>query len=519
MMSTRYVVLGLFLFLGFAAKVHAIKVAIVGGGIASASAAFHLRELLSSTDHLLEIDVYVPFFVHFVHLNSSKISIFSISFHRPDSSTNISPVATTTTACRFEASDHVGGRTSSITLEGDHTIEMGASIIHAENEVALKLAKLSNLTLSPPQGSEGGLLALFDGTSLVFRQSPWTIITVIKILWRYGLDPLWYRNAAIHFLQDFKRIYALQSNGTSFTHPKDLLHTINCFSLTQMSFVQFIHDTFHGYGMFAAEVVAAASRVNYNQENVELNALAGLVSLLPVVDSRVFTIREGNQRLAERVLLDASGASVHLNSPVAAITGVHPALSRTPGGGGGGRDALMMSSDDDDEDDTVKKYKITLLSRTESSQQEGEAQNRRSTLLTGGVVENSQNEIGDEEEEEEVLYDVVIVAAPLTGSGIVFNGVELPTLPKTRGQETVVTIVKGVLRPTFFGLPPGRLFPFGNTFYLSLEQIETLTFKVCHVTTLLFICLFIYLMHSILFTTNVTPVVISSFLLLIFFYF
>lgn len=48
-----------------------------------------------------------------------------------------------------------------------------------------------------------------------------------------------------------------------------------------------------GIELFTSEVVGAVGRVNYNQRVGELNALAGLVSLLPSTDSRVFTIQVG----------------------------------------------------------------------------------------------------------------------------------------------------------------------------------------------------------------------------------
>ncbi len=38
------------------------------------------------------------------------------------------------------------------------------------------------------RGGDDGLLAVFDGTQLVFRQSQWGLLTLIRMLWRYGLS-------------------------------------------------------------------------------------------------------------------------------------------------------------------------------------------------------------------------------------------------------------------------------------------------------------------------------------------
>jgi protoporphyrinogen oxidase len=310
--------------------------------------------------------------------------------------------------CRFELSDTLGGRVSSISIEG-HLIEMGASIIHSENRLVIKMAEAANLTLAHPQGSEAGLFALFDGTRVVFRQSPWRIITLIKLLWSYGLQPWYYKTTAAAFLQQFLQVYDFMNQGIAFLSPYDLLRKLELFNLTQQSFGQFIMDTYGLYSRFAAEFVAAASKVNYNQENFQLNALAGLVSLLPAADSRLFTIKEGNQELINRTLT-AADAHVHLNTAVVSIAAL--------------------------DNGQFEVGRIPLLSADQ------------------GNSSNSSPE----------LYDAVVIAAPLTdpvAAAESISGVKLPFIPQRDYQTTVVTVVKGAVRPTFFGLPPGRM-PYGK---------------------------------------------------------
>lgn len=372
----------------------AVKVAIVGGGIGAASTALHLRELIPDD---LDIDV-------------------------------------------FEQSDRVGGRAFSLDIDG-HTIEMGASIFHEDNVLVTKMAKLSNLTPNAPQGSSqtasgDDLFALFDGTSLIFRQSPWRIITLIKLLWRYGLQPWYYKTTASNFLHQFQKIYALQNNGTCFNRPHELLKKLNFFWLTQMSFVQYIHDYLHSYSNFASEFVSAASITNFNQQNLQLNALAGLVSLLPAVDPRLYSIKEGNQKLAEGTFA-AAKANLHLNSAVREITAV---VGNRGGSSGGG------SAKENKEVESIQKFKITV----------------------GDCIENNTDTSSPTYDD---FYDAVIIATPFhnhpgssgngtAGDGGTFlniTGVSLPTIPRRNYQMTIVTIIKGALRPTFFGLPPGPM--------------------------------------------------------------
>lgn len=81
----------------------------------------------------------------------------------------------------------MGGRALSVTIDG-HVVELGASIIHQENVLVTQMARAAKLTLVTPPGADG-LLALFNGAELVFKESSWRIITFIKLLWRYGFDP------------------------------------------------------------------------------------------------------------------------------------------------------------------------------------------------------------------------------------------------------------------------------------------------------------------------------------------
>lgn len=49
-------------------------------------------------------------------------------------------------------------------------------------------------------------------------------------------------------------------------------------------------------------------------------------------------------------------------------------------------------------------------------------------------------------------FDAVVVATPLEGSGLTFPGVHLPVIPARKFQQTVTTVIKGAVRPSYFGL-------------------------------------------------------------------
>lgn len=59
-----------------------------------------------------------------------------------------------------------------------------------------ELADAGGLALEPlPQG---GLLALYDGRELVFAESRWRLLTLVRLLWRYWLSwwMVWHEPAA-----------------------------------------------------------------------------------------------------------------------------------------------------------------------------------------------------------------------------------------------------------------------------------------------------------------------------------
>jgi hypothetical protein len=65
------------------------------------------------------------------------------------------------------------------------------------------------------------------------------------------------------------------------------------------------------------QFVGSVNRVNYNQNN-DVNALAGLVSLCPTVTGAVVSVREGNARMAE-AMLQAAQAQLRPNVSVGCV--------------------------------------------------------------------------------------------------------------------------------------------------------------------------------------------------------
>ncbi|XP_012662837.1 prenylcysteine oxidase 1 [Otolemur garnettii] len=82
--------------------------------------------------------------------------------------------------------EEVGGRLATMMVQGQE-YEAGGSVIHPLNLHMKRFVK--DLGLSALQFS-GGLVGVYDGETLVFEESNWFIINMIKLIWRYGFQPL-----------------------------------------------------------------------------------------------------------------------------------------------------------------------------------------------------------------------------------------------------------------------------------------------------------------------------------------
>lgn len=87
--------------------------------------------------------------------------------------------------------------------------------------------------VEPGAGSRESLLAIYNGRHFVFTQSSWTIVTVFRMVVRYGLSLFQFRQAPKDLLSKFLRIYSSQKEGQPFSSPEDLLRKIGLFDLTQ----------------------------------------------------------------------------------------------------------------------------------------------------------------------------------------------------------------------------------------------------------------------------------------------
>ncbi|NWS39527.1 PCYOX oxidase, partial [Probosciger aterrimus] len=199
----------------------------------------------------------------------------------------------------------VGGRLATLEVEGAG-YEAGGSVLHPLNLHMKHFVKELGLSLAPGHSSLAGI---YNGEEFVFEESNWYIINLFKLLWHYGLNPLRMYMWVEDILDKFMRIYRYQMHDYAFSSNERLLHALGGDDFIQM-LNQTIDEAMQKAGFshkFINEVVCPAMRVNYGQ-GVNINGFVGAVSLAGV-ESGLWSVKGGN-KLVCTGLLYASKAEV-----------------------------------------------------------------------------------------------------------------------------------------------------------------------------------------------------------------
>uniref|UniRef100_A0A8C8RPV2 Prenylcysteine oxidase 1 n=1 Tax=Pelusios castaneus TaxID=367368 RepID=A0A8C8RPV2_9SAUR len=288
----------------------------------------------------------------------------------------------------------VGGRLATINVEG-REYEAGGAVIHPLNLHMKHFVK--ELGLSVPE-NQGGLMGIYNGDEFVFEESSWYIITVLKLLWHYGLNPLRMNMWVEGILDKFMRVYRYQSHDYAFSSTEGLLHALGGDDFIQM-LNQTIGETMQKAGFsqkFINEVVTPAMRINYGQ-SANINGFVGAVSLAGV-GSGLWSVKGGNKLICTG-LLYASKAQL-ISGTVLSVE--EKMRSKRTGG-------------------TIKLYEVSYNS-------------------TSGPATT--------------MYDIVFIATPLNhqDSSITFWNLN-PSIPEFSNHyhQIVATFVHGRINASFFG--------------------------------------------------------------------
>ncbi|XP_012271016.1 prenylcysteine oxidase [Orussus abietinus] len=227
------------------------KIAIVGAGIGGASASHFLTELF--VKHL-EIDIYEV--------------------------------------------DKIGGRLATIAV-GKNEYEAGGSIIHSRNRYMNDFLQLLGMERRPFM--ENQRFGIWNGDAFVFEESNSEIISLLKLFYRYGFDPLRLQRHVNSVLENFENIYELQDHGKAFENVTGLMFAINKDfpEMLQVSTKQYLLNL--GFSSkLIDELVETTIVVNYGQ-NTDIHGFVGCVSVAGA-GANLWAVKGGNKEIPEHLI-------------------------------------------------------------------------------------------------------------------------------------------------------------------------------------------------------------------------
>eukprot|EP01134_Creolimax_fragrantissima_P003817 CFRG3817T1 len=216
----------------------------------------------------------------------------------------------------YEATDTIGGRTAVHDFHG-HRIEIGGSIFHEKNLHMMGWCDEFGLTkkkASSTDGGKPGTVGVWDGEMkrFQFKTSEFKIVTMIKVLWRYGLSPIRMNHLVAAAADLFSKFYSsvpwsTVPDGLEATGLTSYVATIAQEWLKSKS----ISD------VYADEILTGIVRSVYLQ-NLSMHTLGMLIAAIGSNDQNLYSVKGGNRLIAEQ-LLQRSGATVKMETRVTSI--------------------------------------------------------------------------------------------------------------------------------------------------------------------------------------------------------
>ena len=260
--------------------------------------------------------------------------------------------------------------------------------MHSSNHYADSLSQqFSLLPRTHVNDTSPHLTAIFDGEELVFQESTSTLVTLFRIARRYGMDFLRMQSLIHSMLDHFSNIYVYQRKGTAFTSLADMLAAMS------HKFPDLLHRSFYDH------------LTSISLSDVTINELVQAISM----------VNYGQGVRSVHAFVGAvSSAGADFSGSLWSIDGGNERLPQELAERSGAR--LLMENE-------VQEVQL---------------------LPNGTYVVRDSNA-------NEMIYDAVVIAHPLSLSGIQFRGfadaeLEAISAEKRMGKyhRTVASFVSGV---------------------------------------------------------------------------
>lgn len=220
----------------------------------------------------------------------------------------------------FETSDYVGGRSTTVNAFDDprYPAELGASIFVRVNKNLVAAAERFGLINSKafsdrPKESKYDI-GIWTGSEFIFKEATngnwWA--DVAKLLWRYGLAPIWTQRLMKSTVDKFLKMY--EEPYFPFADLSETVEAVGLLDFTGHTGQQVLERAKIGQ-KFSTEIIQSSTRVNYGQN---LGVIHGLETLVCMATDGAMSIEGGNWQIFDH-MIRASGANLRLNTTVSSI--------------------------------------------------------------------------------------------------------------------------------------------------------------------------------------------------------
>ncbi|KAI1112873.1 prenylcysteine oxidase [Nemania sp. NC0429] len=217
----------------------------------------------------------------------------------------------------FEKTGRIGGRTLTVNVYDDpvEPIEVGASIFVDVNYILSNATRDFGLTAKNPGSEEGGLLGIWDGETFVYTQNSnsWDWVNLARLFWKYGTAPYYTHRLVQSTIATFLKLYT--EPFFPFRSLSTRAFQLDLAKITGVTGRQFLAAN-NLDGAFAHDIVQASTRVNYATNLEFIHGLGAMVAMAP---EGAKAVEGGNWQIFAN-MVKASGAELHLRSPVTGIT-------------------------------------------------------------------------------------------------------------------------------------------------------------------------------------------------------
>jgi predicted NAD/FAD-binding protein len=211
----------------------------------------------------------------------------------------------------FEMENRIGGRVFTYTGE-KMSIELGASFFNSNNKTIYGL--VNEMGLKTKKLEQIMDIAVWNGTEITFKSSQPMFYKLISLFKDYNLSVPKLLFLLRKASGKIKKLYKLQEKSPA--EFWDLFENAGLDQYYKVSFDKLLVD--NGVDQtFINEVITPITRIIYSQ-NAGLGGFAGLSSLLSVYGEAVYSLKDGNEVLPQK-LLEVSNSNVELDSKVKSI--------------------------------------------------------------------------------------------------------------------------------------------------------------------------------------------------------